>query len=471
MLLRRAIGFFSKTAKRSLEAAGGGRRWADTRESRDTSSLTHAGASLIAMRAAAAVLNNPHMAKIADVHPSNNIGTGIIPKSQVSHEAMRKRLQDNWTAWTDDAVADGSTDFYGLQYQLFRDMVVIGEALAIVELDEHTLVPRLRRLHGEQLDRSKTQQWDGVRRIEQGVEIDGHGRKVAYWIRPSAPGGSLAGLPLASIRYPASDIIHMFRPLFPGQVRGLSWFAPVLLSAKDMRDLIDAMLVRAKVSALFVGSIHDPNGTAGGFDGVQTGSALDTTVEPGAIRVENDGSRLEWNDPPQAGDTIAFSNAILRMLAVGTGVTYEQLTGDYSQVTYTSSRAALLEFRRFCESIQHHVVVFQLCRPVWQKFIQYQVLQGVIPAVDYARNRAAYHAVKWLPPAWPWVDPLKDAQAAIAEMGANVRSRSEIVAERGYDIETLDAEIAADRARAERLGIVNAAPAPQIAEENDDAAA
>jgi capsid protein len=78
--------------------------------------------------------------------------------------------------------------------------------------------------------------------------------------------------------------------------------------------------------------------------------------------------------------------------------------------------------------------------------------------------------VKWLPPAWAWVDPLKDAQAAIAEMNANLRSRSEIVAERGYDIEALDREIAADNARAESLGITPGASAALI-EDKDDAAA
>lgn len=48
---------------------------------------------------------------------------------------------------------------------------------------------------------------------------------------------------------------------------------------------------------------------------------------------------------------------------------------------------------------------------------------------------------------------MKDAKAAIMEIDANLKSRSEVIAARGYDAEDIDAEIAADRDRARRLNI------------------
>ncbi|MBL8908032.1 MAG: phage portal protein, partial [Rhizobiales bacterium] len=71
--------------------------------------------------------------------------------------------------------------------------------------------------------------------------------------------------------------------------------------------------------------------------------------------------------------------------------------------------------------------------------------------------RRRFETCKWLPPAWPWVDPKSDIEAAVLAMQNNLRSRADIVAESGYDVEELDREIAADRQRAERLGI---APQP-----------
>ena len=336
---------------------------------------------------------------------------------------------------------------------MVRDMVVFGEALAAFATDAATGAPQLRRLHPEQLDRSKTQNIGNGARIVQGVEFDAAGRIAAYWIRPSAPGEALAGISLSASRVPASAIIHMYRQLVPGQVRGLSWFAPVLLSGRDLDALLDAMLVRAKVSAMFVGSLYDPDGTAGGMDGDQADQSLDTTAEPGTIRVENGSGRLDWSEPPDSGDTVGFSKGILRRIATGAGVTYEQATGDYSQTNYSSARAALMEFRRFAEGIQHHTIIHQLCQPVWSAVVEWLVLSGRISAREYQRNRMQFEAVKWLPPAWGWVDPEKDAKAAILEMDNLIRSRSEIVAERGYDIEALDREIAADRTRASQLGL------------------
>ncbi|MCP4184446.1 MAG: phage portal protein, partial [Hyphomicrobiales bacterium] len=427
-----------KISKRALDAASDGRRWRDDRRGIDSASLVHGGAAVVAARAYHFALNTPEGTRITDSLVANLVGTGITPRPQHTSPAVRDYLASSFLGYTDVADADGRHDLYGLMSVLVRDMVVSGESLTFISFDPMTGAPQYRRLHPEQLDRSKSQNLKSAGRITQGVEFNATGKIVAYWIRPNAPGEALAGLSLTSIRYPASAVIHMFRQLVPGQVRGLSWFAPILLSARDLDALLDAMLVRAKVSAMYVGSLYDPDGTAGGMEGEQTDQTLDTTAEPGTIRVETGNGRLDWSDPPDSGDTVSFSKGIHRRIASGVGVTYEQATGDYSQVNYSSARAALLEFRRFAEGVQHHTIIHQLCRPIWDSFIHWQVLTGSISAAAYQRNRMQFHAVKWLPPAWQWVDPEKDAKAAVLEMDNLIRSRSEIVAERGYDIEALD---------------------------------
>jgi capsid protein len=51
------------------------------------------------------------------------------------------------------------------------------------------------------------------------------------------------------------------------------------------------------------------------------------------------------------------------------------------------------------------------------------------------------------------VDPLKDANAEIAQIEAGLKSRTQAIAERGYDAEQVDREIAAERARERALGL------------------
>ena len=79
--------------------------------------------------------------------------------------------------------------------------------------------------------------------------------------------------------------------------------------------------------------------------------------------------------------------------------------------------------------------------------------RGLTPGRHRSTRRREYLACGWLPPKWDWVDPAKDARAEIEQIRAGLKSRSQSIAERGYDIEEVDAAIAADRAREARLGL------------------
>ena len=48
---------------------------------------------------------------------------------------------------------------------------------------------------------------------------------------------------------------------------------------------------------------------------------------------------------------------------------------------------------------------------------------------------------------------MKDANAEIAQIEAGLKSRTQAIAERGYDAEQVDAEIARERDREKRLGL------------------
>jgi capsid protein len=71
----------------------------------------------------------------------------------------------------------------------------------------------------------------------------------------------------------------------------------------------------------------------------------------------------------------------------------------------------------------------------------------------FASAPAPYAAVKWIPPKWDWVDPLKDRKAEIEAIDAGLKSRSDVIESEGYDAEEVDRRIAADHAREEELGL------------------
>jgi capsid protein len=57
---------------------------------------------------------------------------------------------------------------------------------------------------------------------------------------------------------------------------------------------------------------------------------------------------------------------------------------------------------------------------------------------------------------------MKDVQAEILAIDAGLKSRGQAISERGYDAEQVDAEIAADKARTDMLGLsVGTPPVPK----------
>jgi lambda family phage portal protein len=431
---------------RALEAAAGGRRWANARTIPNWNSAIEAAAHPSRLRARYQVANNAWLAKGVHSIVSNLIGAGIKPQSQHKSEEVRAELHRLWNTWIDFADVSGQVDFYGLQLLAGRAMVTDGEIFAWFKQSG----PRgfcIQLISADQVDASINRDLGGGAKIMAGVEFDAAGARVAYHILPTPPG---EGWPVAltPLRVPALDVVHLFEPIAPGQVRGISWTASILLRLYEIDQVEDAHLVRQKIAAMFAGIITDPDGSAAGIDGNQKGSVLEGGLEPGTLKTLQNGASIIFTDPPQVGDIMEFLKLQLRAVAAGLGLTYEQLTGDLSRVNYSSIRAGLIEFRRRIEAVQHSIFVFQFCRPVWQRFVLTEILTGRLTG-----RLEDLLPVQWIAPGFAWVDPLKDVQAELAAIAGGLMSRRQAVAGRGYDVESVDAELAADKARADRHGL------------------
>lgn len=459
--LARAFGFGSGPFDRveggapgPVEAARNGRR------SRGVTRIAHINATAaqapsLRERARAACINNPWLSRGTEAMIANLVGDGIVPRPQHPDPAVRERLAALFLAWTDAADAEGMTDFYGLQAAVARALVVDGESFVRFRPRDPGTFPgpvplQLQVLPAEMIDEGLNQELGDGRRIRAGIELDAEGRRLAYHIRRAAPGETAVSYDVE--RVPATDVLHVMRPLGTGQVRGLSWLAPSLARASVLDAYEDAELERQRVAALFAGFVRRAEGDPFGPDATADGEGNGLVpLEPGIIQYLDDGEEITFPQVPEPlrGD---FATRHLRAMAAGLGVTFEQLSGDLSGVNYSSIRSGLIEFRRRVGQIQHGVLVFQLCRPIWDRWVRTAILAGALDGTG-PDELAALRAVKWLPPRWDWVDPLKDANAEIAQIAAGLKSRSEALSERGYDVEQVDAEIKADRDREERLGL------------------
>ena len=460
-LIQRIL-FSSKS--RSFDAAGAGRRWDQPRSLDSLNTAILAGATPAARRAGWYARNNPWVASAVDSLVGNVVGAGIKPQSTHPDRAVRERLQALWLRWTDHAAPDGLADFYGLQAIAVRAMVESGESFGRLRVTSDTdSFP----LHIELLDREQVpsdlhRDTGGGTRIRAGIEFDSAGRRIAYRVLSTRPGDPLGSFRLDPIRVPAVDCIHLFKPVAAGQLRGITWLAPVLLRLHELDQFEDATLVKAKVAALFTGFITDPDGTVGGLSGDNRSGVLTVGMEPGSLIPLPPGADIRFSNPTEHDAYAPFVKNHLRAVAAGLGLPYELVSGDLEGVTYSSIRAGLVEFRRRVEQLQHNVVVHMFCRPIWERFVRIAVLSGDLPARDFDADPAAYLGCSWLPPKFDYVDPMKDVQAEILAIDAGLKSRSQAISERGYDAEQVDAEIAADKARTDMLGLsVGTPPVPK----------
>lgn len=398
-----------------------------------------AGANFtVRSRARYLAANNPFIANAVGNWVGALIGSGITAVPRHTDNEIRRALSAIFGDWADVADLDGRTDWYGLQAEVARAMVIDGESFIHVAITDDG--PRLRLIPAELVDESMTRELENGAFIVQGVEFDTNGKRVAYWIFPSCPTDQFSTY-APPVRLPAEDVLHVFKPIAAGQVRGISWLAPVILPSNELDQLMDALLVGVKIAAMNAAFLVDLNGNGEPFEGDPSAISL----EPGTVRRLPTGFDVKFNTPAQAREVASFLRLNLQQLAAGLGLPEHLLSGDLTGANYSSLRAGLLPFRQRVEAIQYHVVAQQFLNPIWKQVMTWAALSGAIDAPDFFDPTARRQwGAEWLPPKPLQVDPLKDTEATVAEIDAGLTSRRKAVAERGWILEDLDSEIAAD---------------------------
>jgi lambda family phage portal protein len=300
---------------------------------------------------------------------ANAIGTGIKPQSMVQDKTIREAIHSLWWDWCDQADAAGLTDFYGLQALATRAMLEGGEALIRLRYrraeDGLPVALQIQVLEAEHLPTTLNRDLPDGNVIRAGIEFDRLGRRMAYHLYRSHPNDGLLA-PMSSqggmdtVRVDANEVIHLFRPLRPGQICGEPWLTRALVKLNELDQYDDAELVRKKTAAMFAGFITrlSPEDNLMGEGLPDASGAGLAGLEPGTMQILEPGEDVKFSQPADVGASYAeFLRMQFRAVAAAMGITYEMLTGDLTQVNYSSIRAGLLEFRRRREAIQHGVIV------------------------------------------------------------------------------------------------------------------
>jgi lambda family phage portal protein len=370
---------------------------------------------------------------------------------------FRSAVMSEWRIWANDPMffndASRSMTVDQQFYTLMRHKLADGDALAQLQWNESDVgyggaryATQIQLIDPDRL--SNPYEAMDTHSTRGGVEIDDNGAPIGYHIRRAHQNDWYdAGLSEIWDFFPRytdfgrSIIVHDCERDRAAQHRGVGIFTPVLnrfkvlakydqvaLQAAIMRTILgffvkspyDAEQVQQAMQSgdeqekLFLSGYQKTRFSLGDPDGLHLGGVRLPVMAPGedivGVKTSN-----------EAEDFNVFEHTVLRSIAAVTGESASELTKDYSQVNYSSERAAMLSawktlLRRRSDFTKG------MAMPVYAAFLEEVIDRGNAPMPDGAPNfaemRSAFAQAEFIGPGRGWVDPLKERQGEVLGLDA-----------------------------------------------------
>lgn len=365
------------------------------------------------------------------------IGTGITSYC-TSPNGTDKKVDTVLSNWADECDADSQHNLFSLEYAAWRAVEIDGEVLIRLRPrrreDSLSIPLQIQLLEIDWLDTAKNGP-NGNNVIISGIEYDPIGRIVAYWLFPAHP-GELAitsrNAYAQSKPLPAQYIIHVYAPARPGAARGISSLHATINRTRDLATYEDSEAARKNLeSRLGLAVSGAPNAALPNLDpynqqpgqGGPAGLQNLGQIPGGGIVRLPDGMTISQIKPEAIPGTVEYAKHQLRMIAAGIETTYEIMTGDLSEVNFSSGRLGRIDFKRTCEVVQWLDIIPRLRQRILKAAAAAAYLDGTIPTPN----------PKWdhTTPKWDYVNPREDIAAEALEIATGLSTWSEKLRSRG----------------------------------------
>jgi lambda family phage portal protein len=304
--------------------------------------------------------------------------------------------------------------------------------------------------------------------IRMGVETDPYGLPVAYHLWKRHP-AEYSTAPQYRVRVPASEIVHLFSGKRVGQTRGYPEMAPSMIALHMIGKYAEAEIIAARTAAEKQGFFESAASDEGFIGERDADDRIAMKAEPGLLEQLPAGVTFKpWDAQHPTQAFPHFMKSMTRMAGAGMDVSYEGLANDREGVNYSSIRAGLLDERDTWRTEQD---IFKeiFCRPIFEQWLTNSWLAGEIKLDGLPSDYFEY--VNFHARGWPWVDPLKDMQAAVLAVQNGYVSQAQQMAESGNDFEeTIDA-IAYEQEYIKASGAILGTDTKGVADTADDTAA
>ncbi len=436
----------------------------------------------------------------ANLHKDNIVGSHYLlncrPSSRVLlgkqddkwEEEFQEEVEEKWELYADspDHWVDASrtNNFTSLVRMAVGIHLMAGEVLAAVEWVKDDGAPFNTAIQMVDLDRLSTPMdgkfpWFNSADQRAGVRYNTRGAPVSYFIRSAHPADfgpmdyKLPEWKEVPLRKPWGrlQVIHLFEQIRPEQTRGITEMAASLKAMKTThvwRDInvqhavTQAMYAAAITSELPSAEIFQRMGAGESPDAAQAaitnyaegylgsvaayaGSAKGLAIDGVKIPRLYPGEKLELLSPGSAGPLgTAFEQSLLRYIAASMGVSYEQLSRDYTNTNYSSARAAMTETWKFMQS-RKKLIADRFATITFRLWLEEAINKGEITSLPrdaasmlYTNGRLnlkfdAVARCDWVGASRGQIDELKETQAAVLRINNGLSTAEDELARLGKD--------------------------------------
>lgn len=411
--------------------------------------------------------NNSYAAGIVRTLGDDTIGTGCRLQITANDRAANAAVEQAFARWADAINLQAKLRL--MRMTRARD----GEVFALIVNN-----PRLREMGLPSLDiqlieadqvyspfGSEVTAVEPTRMLD-GVIVDSLGAPVAYTIaevHPGANAGIAAGIGKFR-RLPASQVIHYFRPERPGQHRGVPELTPALPLFAQLRRYTLAVLGAAETAATFAGILYTDAPAGGEADAVEPMDPI--ALERQALLTMPMGWRMEQMKAEQPTATYEmFKREILNEIARSVGMPFNIAASSSASYNYASGRLDLQVYHKSVE-VERDVIRRVILEPLLAAWISEAVLlEDAIPPRYRSLPRLPH---SWMWPAWPHVDPQKEAAATNMRLATGTTTYAEEFASAGKDWEQEFRQRAREMALAQELGLPISMPNQMVGDEVDE---
>ena len=371
---------------------------------------------------------------------TNVVGTGLRHKSKIDRDALKlteeqgdaweAQTEREWRLWSESPECDVARTlrFTAMQDLAFRQTLENGDVFALMPNLVRPGSPYGLKVQLVEGDRVCNPNWaQDTATIAGGVERDVNGAPVRYHILDKHPGaaffsrGSVTWLPRdAFSKTGRRNVIHLFKPVRPGQSRGIPYLAPVIEPLKSLDRYTEAEIAAAVISGMFTVFVKSDSGNVNLNPMAPTSETQgsdtdeDFKMASGAILNLAKGESIETADPNRPNTAFdPFVQAVLRQIGVALELPFEVLVKHFT-ASYSAARAALLEAWRFFRT-RRQWLAENFCQVIYELWMDEAVALGRIKAPGYFSDpiiRKAYLGTEWIGPAPGQIDPGKEVDAA-----------------------------------------------------------